>query len=108
MKTQQNESIQTAWIYSTVKQFAERYPAFTVGGLRHQIFHEDTNGLKKSGAIVRNGRKVLINESKYFAWVESQNNSAREPKQPPKPSNVGKTELAKMRSILTEGGNVKN
>lgn len=85
MKTQQNESIQTAWIYSTVKQFAERYPAFTVGGLRHQIFHEDTNGLKKSGAIVRNGRKVLINESKYFAWVESQNNSAREPKQLPKP-----------------------
>jgi hypothetical protein len=58
-------------VYSTIKQFCERHPAFTEGGIRHNIFHEKTNGLKKSGAIVRNGRRVLINEQKFFAWLES-------------------------------------
>jgi hypothetical protein len=73
MNTQQTEAIQAAWLYSTVKQFCERYPAFTQGGLRHEIFHENTNGLKESGAVIRNGRKVLIHDSKYFAWIESRN-----------------------------------
>lgn len=73
MNQQQTEVIAIAWLYSTVQQFAQRHPAFTVGGLRHQIFHEATNGLKESGAIVRNGRRVLINEPKYFAWLEAQN-----------------------------------
>lgn len=70
---QSNEAVQIAWIYSTVQQFHERHPAFAVGGLRHQIFNEGANGLKESGAIVRNGRRVLINEPKYFAWLEAQN-----------------------------------
>lgn len=73
MHYQPKEAMLTAWIYSTVRQFVERHPAFTVGGMRHQIFHEETNGLKNYGAIVRNGRKVLINEPKYFAWLEAQN-----------------------------------
>jgi len=63
-------------IYSTVKQFCERHPAFTEGGIRHNIFHEETNGLKESGAIVRNGRRVLINEEKFFAWLESKQEAA--------------------------------
>lgn len=58
---------------STVKQFSDKHQAFAIGGLRHRIFHEETNGLKKSGAIVRNGRRVLINEEKFFAWLENQN-----------------------------------
>jgi len=58
-------------IYSTVKQFCQRHPAFTQGGIRFQIFNEKTNGLKDSGVIVRNGRRVLINEEKFFAWLES-------------------------------------
>ena len=53
----------------TVKQFNQKHPAFPVGGLRHQIFHEQENGLAKAGAIVRVGRKVLINEERYFAHV---------------------------------------
>lgn len=59
--------------YSTVPQFANKHPAFTAGALRQHIFHEHKNGLAKSGAKVRVGRKVLIEESKFFAWVESQN-----------------------------------
>lgn len=61
---------QAVYSYLTVNQFCEKHPAFKVGGLRFQIFNEDKNGLKKSGAIIRNGRKVLINEFKYFAWLE--------------------------------------
>ena len=57
----------------TVKQFPTKHPAFTTGGLRSLIFNEDSNGLKASGAIVRIGRKVLIDEAKFFAWIESQN-----------------------------------
>ena len=68
------EALQTAWIYFTVQQFTKKHPAFTSGGLRSLIFNENSNGLAKSGAIVRIGRKVLINEAKFFAWVEAQNN----------------------------------
>jgi hypothetical protein len=70
MNILQNEAIAPAWAYSTVQQFCKRYPAFTVGGMRYQIFNEGTNGLKEAGAIIRNGRKVLIKESAYFAWLE--------------------------------------
>jgi hypothetical protein len=59
--------------YLTVNQFCDKHKAFKIGGVRGQIFNEDKNGLKKSGAIVRNGRKVLINEAKFFAWIEAQN-----------------------------------
>jgi len=60
-------------VLSTVNQFTAKQPAFTTGGLRALIFNENTNGLAKSGAIVRIGRKVLIDETRFFAWVESQN-----------------------------------
>ena len=56
----------------TVSQFSKEYPAFPIGGLRWQIFNEDKNGLKASGAIMRVGRKVLINVDLYFDWVDSQ------------------------------------
>ncbi len=58
---------------STVNQFTTKQPAFTLGGMRSLIFNENTNGLAKSGAIVRIGRKVLIDDAKFFAWIESQN-----------------------------------
>lgn len=69
------------WIHSmptlsTVNQFTAKQPAFTLGGLRALIFNEHTNGLAKSGAIVRIGRKVLIDETRFFAWVSSQNKAA--------------------------------
>ena len=61
---------------STVNQFTTKQPAFTLGGLRSLIFNEDTNGLAKSGAIVRIGRKILIDDTKFFAWIESQQKAA--------------------------------
>jgi len=56
----------------TVKQFAEQNPAFSIGGLRWQIFNSENNGLKEAGAIIRIGRKVLIDVEKYFQWVYAQ------------------------------------
>jgi len=41
-----------------------------VRAIRHNIFFEDTNGLKESGAIVRNGERILIHEKRFFAWIE--------------------------------------
>ena len=58
---------------SNVSQFVAKNQAFTNGGVRALIFNEHSNGLAESGAIIRIGRKVLIDEAKFFAWVESQN-----------------------------------
>lgn len=66
----------------TVKQFAERNPAFTEAALRNLIFKAEPrlsvkgefpgNGLIEAGAIVRLGRKVLIDESRFYDWLEAQ------------------------------------
>ena len=59
--------------YKSVKRMAEKFPdACCENGLRWQIFKEETNGLKRSGAVVRVGRKVLINVDRYFQWIDSQ------------------------------------
>lgn len=42
-----------------------------LGGLRHLIFHENTNGFSK--VIRRCGRRVLIDEAAFFQWMEEQN-----------------------------------
>jgi len=67
-------------VFSTVRQFSEKHPAFPQGCLRSLIFHAsprhssqgqiDGNGL--SVALTRIGRKVLINEARFFEWVEKQ------------------------------------
>ena len=59
-------------ILLTVKQFAERNPFNTESGLRFQIFNRQGNGLEASGALVRLGRKILIDEKKYFGWIDDQ------------------------------------
>ena len=53
----------------TINQFCEKHHAFTHGGLRDRIFHANSNGLKTIGAILRNGRRVLIDEAKFFQWL---------------------------------------
>jgi hypothetical protein len=76
MNASQNEITQTAWIYLTINQFTAKHTAFTLGGMRSLVFQEHQNGLAESGAIVRIGRKVLVDENKFFAWIESQNKAA--------------------------------
>jgi hypothetical protein len=57
---------------STINQFADKQPAFSAGSLRALIFNEHSNGLAKSGAVIRIGRKVLVNEELFFGWVQAQ------------------------------------
>lgn len=53
----------------TVNQFCEQHPAFPIGGIRHYLFHRNQNGLAASGAVVKIGRKILIDERRFFDWV---------------------------------------
>ena len=55
----------------TFSQFQEKHPWASVGGLRWQRFHDRSNGF--AGVFVNVGRRVLIDEDKYFAVVERQN-----------------------------------
>ena len=74
----------TAPVLSTVRQFSERHPAFPQGSIRNLIFYAkprhtsrgriDGNGV--DAAIVRVGRKVLIDEGRFFEWVEKQRGAA--------------------------------
>ncbi len=56
--------------FVSINQLAQRQPALTVGGLRHWIFNEEKNGLKDSGAIIRIGKKLVIDEGKFIAWIQ--------------------------------------
>jgi hypothetical protein len=70
-------------ILSTVRQFAKKYPAFSLGSLRHLIFFSQdrptpkgilpANGLDM--ALVRLGRKLLIDDAKFFEWIERRQES---------------------------------
>ena len=68
----------------TVSQFSEKHPAWTQASLRNLIFYSQPresslgavpgNGL--DSAIRRIGRKILIDEDKFFIWLDSQNGHA--------------------------------
>ena len=60
--------------YLTVRQFVAKHSAFTIGGLRCEIFNAETNGLQESGALSRVNRKILINERIYLTgYIPSKN-----------------------------------
>jgi hypothetical protein len=68
----------------TVRQFAERQPAFSEPSLRWMIFCARSSdpeaagaGMEEGGAICRVGRRVLINESRFFAWLDAKNHAPR-------------------------------
>ncbi|MBE7422835.1 MAG: hypothetical protein HS110_10480 [Zoogloeaceae bacterium] len=51
-----------------VPEWNKFHPWPPVGGLRHLIFNEKTNGF--DAVIRRIGRRVLIDEAAFFVWVE--------------------------------------
>ncbi|MBA3757149.1 MAG: hypothetical protein H0X02_13425 [Nitrosomonas sp.] len=81
----QNSHAQQTPILLTVRQFSYKHPAFTQGSLRNLIFLSDNrktlrgtiqgNGLNI--ALVRIGRKLLINETKFFDWIDEQQGGAK-------------------------------
>ena len=71
----------------TVAQFSARRPAWTQSALRNLILNSADrvnsrgeripgNGLAEGGAIVRVGRRVLIDEGAFFQWVAQQQTKA--------------------------------
>lgn len=56
--------------FMTVRQFVEKHPAFTEGGMRFLIFNSRTNGFSK--CMRRIGRKILLDESEVFLWIDAQ------------------------------------
>lgn len=55
----------------TVRQFADTNPAFSESSVRWLVFKAKANGLDESGAILRNGRRVLIDGDKFESWLKS-------------------------------------
>lgn len=58
----------------TLRQLAERNPAFSESALRWHVFNARTNGLDT--AIVRVGRRVLIDEVEFDRWIQSKRERA--------------------------------
>lgn len=64
----------------TVRQFAEKHPAFQQGSLRNLIFLAESRNTSKGKiagngldvALVRIGRKLLIDEARFFNWIDAQ------------------------------------
>ena len=56
----------------TVPQFSKKHTAFPIGGLRYRIFLAEENGLAKSGALIRQGGRVYIDEAKFFGWITNE------------------------------------
>lgn len=64
----------------TVRQFSEKHAAFTQGALRNYFFlsedRQTSKGIIKgnglAAALVRIGRKLLIDEAKFFQWIDAQ------------------------------------
>ena len=72
-------------VRSTVNQFCARHPAFTPGGVRDLIFKSrerrtSTGTIPGNGldvAIIRVGRKIIIDEARWFAVIDSWQGGAR-------------------------------
>lgn len=58
-----------------VKDWPKFHPWPGIGGLRHLIFHERKNGFH--AAVLRCGRRVLIDEAAFFDWARDRSDSAR-------------------------------
>lgn len=64
----------------TVRQFSDKHPAFPQGSLRNLIFNAEnrqtSKGMVKGNgleiALIRIGKKILIDEAKFFAWIDAQ------------------------------------
>ena len=69
---------------STVEQFSVKHPTWSQGALRNLIhLSVDRPTAKKPSVangmqfcIVRIGRKLLIDEEKFFKWIEQMNKAA--------------------------------
>ena len=58
-------------------RWGEKHQHPPIGGLRYLVFNAHQNGF--DSCIVRIGKRVLIDEEKYFEWVDNQNSTSLNP-----------------------------
>lgn len=58
-----------------VRQLAEQNPGLSEASIRWLIFKSHENGLAQSGALLRNGRAILIDRGRFFAWLDGKQQS---------------------------------
>lgn len=85
---EKTEALETPRDLFPVNQFSARRPAWTPQALRNLILNAADrlnsrgeripgNGLAEAGAIVRVGRRVLIDEQAFSRWIAAQNKQRR-------------------------------
>lgn len=57
-------------VFLTPKRLADEL-GLPIGGMRHWLFHRNTNGL--GSAVYQVGRKLLINKDAFLTWIENHN-----------------------------------
>lgn len=67
MSAQKRLSAITQKRFSTVRQMAELYPAFSEYSIRWLIYNEKTNGF--SVCVRRIGGKIVIDLDEFEAWI---------------------------------------
>ena len=78
LQTSAAKSLHDSWL--TSKLLAQAEPAFTEAAIRNLIFLAESRKTSKGAiqgngldvALVRIGRKVLIDEAKFFNWIDAQ------------------------------------
>ena len=55
--------------YMTIKQTAQKYPAFSEGSLRWLWFNGEKNGF--SSCVRKIGKRILVVEPLFISWLES-------------------------------------
>lgn len=53
----------------SVPQLAAMQPALSVSGIRWDLFNRELNGLAQSGAVIRRGRRLLLDAELYIDWL---------------------------------------
>jgi hypothetical protein len=61
-----------------IRRFVERHKAegWTEPSVRWLVFKASENGLEDAGAIVRLGRRIFIDEVKFYSWLREQGRAA--------------------------------
>lgn len=56
----------------TVQQYVDAHPYYSMASFRWILFSRHTNGLAKAGAVIKIGKKILIDSDRVAAWEDSQ------------------------------------
>lgn len=92
----------------SVDQFCTKHKAFTPGGVRWMIFNRQLNGMQLSGALIFIGRRILIDEDRFFSWLATRSEASLKNvqgvrKADPQVAAIEKVERATIASAVRRG-----